>query len=100
MIFGGKSSPSFYMIPGELRAHFASAGEFGSSTTALSETISLSTLLTPREASKLTRATPDEKNLGTALLLRVTTRRYAYSSFVDDTGIAQTRDRMASQRAF
>ena len=68
MIFGGKNSPSFYMIAGELRAHLASAGEFGTITTELSETISLSTPLTQREAGTLTRATSDSKNPGAALL--------------------------------
>ena len=35
MIFGGRNSPSFYMIPGEFRAHVASASVFGPITTDL-----------------------------------------------------------------
>jgi len=42
----------------------------------------------------MTRATTDAINPGAALLLQDPTRRYVHSSFVDDTGIAQTRDRM------
>jgi hypothetical protein len=85
IIFGGKNSPSFYMIPGELRAHLASAGDFGDASTALSETIILSTPPTPRKVDQMTRATTDAVNPGAALLLRDPTRRYAHSSFVDDT---------------
>jgi hypothetical protein len=88
------NSQSFYMVPGELRAHLASAGEFGVITTSLSETISLSTPLTPREASQLTCAEPGPSNHGADLLPREPTRRYAHSSFVDDTGIVETWDRM------
>jgi hypothetical protein len=82
------------MIPGELRAHLASAGDFGEASTELSETIILSTPPTPRKAGQMARATTDTVNPGAALLLRDLTRRYAHSSFVDDTGIAQTRDCM------
>ena len=85
IIFGGKTSPSFYMIPGELRAHLASARDFGDASTALSETIILSTPPTPRKVDQMTRATTDAVNPGAALLLRDPTRRYAHSSFVDDT---------------
>ena len=94
MIFGGKNSPSFHMIPGELRAHLALAGDFGDASTALSETFILSTPPTPRKAGQMTRATTDAVNPGAALLLRDPNRRYAHSSFVDDTRIAQTCDRM------
>ena len=96
MIFGEKkNSASFYMIPGELWAHLASAGDFGDASTVLSETIILSTRPTPRKAGQMTRATTDAVNPGAALLLRDPTRWYARSSFVDATGIAQTRVRMA-----
>jgi hypothetical protein len=94
MIFGGKTSPSFYMIPGELQAHLASAGDFGNASTALLETFILSTPPTPRKAGQMTRATTDPVNPGAALLLRDPTRRYAHCSFVNDTGIAQTRNCM------
>jgi len=92
--FGGKNSALFHMIPGELRAHLALAGGFGDASTALSKTIILSTPPTPRKAGQITRATTDSVNPGAALLLRDPTRRYAHSSFVDNTGITQTRDRM------
>jgi hypothetical protein len=82
------------VISHELRAHLALAGDFGDASTALSETIILSTPPTPRKAGQMTRATTDPVNPGAALLLRDPTRWYAHSSFVDDTGIAQTHDRM------
>jgi hypothetical protein len=94
MIFGGRNSPSFYMIPGELRAHVASASDFGPITTDLSESIVLATPPSPRAALQLARATPDDKNPGAALLLNDPTRRYAHSSFVDDTGNAHIRSRI------
>ena len=50
MIFGGRNSPSFYMIPGELRAFVASASDFGTITTELSESIVLATSPSPRAA--------------------------------------------------
>ena len=94
MIFGGRNSPSFYMIPGELRAHVASASDFGPITTDLSESIVLATPPSPRAALQLARATPDDKNPGAALLLNDPTRCYAHSSFVDDTGNAHIRSRI------
>jgi hypothetical protein len=94
MIFGGRNSPSFYMIPGELRAHVASANDFGPITTDLSESIMLATTPSPRAALQLSRGTPDDKNPGAALLLNDPTRRYAHSSFVDDTGNAHICSRI------
>ena len=84
MIFGSRNSPSFYMIPGELRGHVASASDFGPITTDLSESKLLATPPSPRAALQLARATPDDKNPGAALLLNDPTRRYALSSFVDN----------------
>jgi hypothetical protein len=94
MIFGGRNSPSFYMIPGELRAHVASASDFSPITTDLSESIVLATPPSPRAALQIVRATPDDKNLGAALLLNDPTRRYAHSSFVDNTGSAHICSRI------
>ena len=91
---GGKLTV-IYMIPGELRAHLASAVDFGLASSALLETIILSTPPTPpRRAGQMTRATTDAVNPRAALLLRDPTRWNAHSSFVEDTGIAQTRDCM------
>jgi hypothetical protein len=61
MIFGGRNSPSFYMIPGELRAHVASVSDFGPITTDLSESILLATPPSPRAALQLERATRTTK---------------------------------------
>jgi len=47
MIFGGRNSPYFYMIPSELRAHVASTSDFGPITTDLSESIVLATPPSP-----------------------------------------------------
>jgi hypothetical protein len=82
------------MIPGELRAHVASASDFGTITTELSESIVLATPPSPRDALRLARATRDDKNRGAALLLNDPTRRYAHSSSVDNTGNAHIRSRI------
>ena len=36
-IFGGWSSPSWYMLPGELHAHMASVADFSSATARLAD---------------------------------------------------------------
>lgn len=64
LIFGSKSSPSWHMLPAELRAHIAAAGDFTGFSAALSDEICLPTPLTPRQAAKLTKARADSRHKG------------------------------------
>ena len=98
MIFGAKNSPSYYMKPGELRAHLARyLPSLLTPVTSLSNTI----VLPPPPSVDIVRsfspATPDLLNQGTATLLAVSPStplsRHApvYAPFVDDTGGAAIR---------
>ena len=81
LIFGSKSSPSWYMLPAELRAHIAAAGDFSDLSTELSDRIVLPAPLTAREEIRLTKAAPDTIHKGD--LHRQLP--YRHISFVDDT---------------
>ncbi len=91
-IFGSKSSPGFYMIKGELRAHVARhIGDYTSAQTSLADTVEFSSPPSNNEVSSFTPADSDSINKGCAHLLGVSqeeAEKSAFSSFVDDTGIA------------
>ena len=84
LIFGAKNSPSWYMLPAEIRAHIASAGDFNHAPSALAKELKLPPPLTPREAYKLVNATADSRN--TRQLHHELAFRHC--SFVDDTATA------------
>lgn len=95
-IFGSKSSPSFYMLPGELRAHMARHIHhlWPSTNTALSDRIRLGPPPTPEQVQAFRPAVADSLNQGRQHLLQVNQQEVnlpVYSPFVDDTGTAGLR---------
>ena len=84
LIFGAKDSPSWYMIPAELRSHIASAGDFHATATDLAKDIELPPPLTPRQEARLVKAQLDSRNTGRMH----TDLQFRHSSFVDDTATA------------
>jgi hypothetical protein len=59
LIFGGQSSPSDYMQPGEQHAHLATVSDFRLITTDLAKKVTLPTVLTLQERHQLTQAMTD-----------------------------------------
>jgi hypothetical protein len=84
LIFGSKSSPSWYMLPAELRSHLASVADFGDLETQLAREIQLPPPLTPKEQARLARADADSLNQGNLHLQAP----FCHPSFVDDTATA------------
>lgn len=84
LIFGAKSSPSWYMLPAEIRAHYAALGDFGNLTSELANELNLPPPLTPKQQAKLTKADADSKNPGNPQ----SAAPFLHSSFVDDTATA------------
>ena len=95
MIFGAKNSPSYYMLPGELRAHLSRyLAELTPARTLLADTIAIPPPPSPRTLRTLTPATPDALNQGTSHLLASQPSSFprpVYAPFVDDTGGAAIR---------
>ncbi len=91
-IFGSKSSPGFYMIMGELRAHVARhIGDYTDAQTHLAHTVKFSSPPSKKDIELFTPATNDSQNKGCASLLGSSeedAEKSAFSSFVDDSGIA------------
>ena len=87
--FGAKSSPSFYMLPGELRAWLASTFQFTGAATDLTDQLEFVAPLSSRECSRLQRANSDRIHQGAQALLGEH-RLSLSSSFVDDTFNANT----------
>jgi hypothetical protein len=90
LIFGSKSSPSWYMLPAEVRSHLASAGDFGDFSSALADELELPPTLTPTEKRQLAQATADSLHQGTMHL----ELPHRHPSFVDDTATANWGDRI------
>ncbi|GKY97509.1 hypothetical protein MPSEU_000709100 [Mayamaea pseudoterrestris] len=90
MIFGGRFSPGWYMILGELRGHIAATLDIGSATTDLSDNIHLSPAITPQEQATIVAAVRYCYNTGTSAILGPD-YKYGFSSFVDDQGVVATR---------
>ena len=89
-IFGGWSSPSWYMLPGELRAHMASVADFGSATARLADRVKVPPPLTEKERSRLAKAQADSIHHGDHHLQQL----FHNSSFVDDNALAGWVDRI------
>jgi hypothetical protein len=56
LIFGSKSSPSWYMLPAEVRSHLASAGDFGEFSSTLANELELPPMLMPKEKLQLAKS--------------------------------------------
>ena len=80
LIFGGRSSPSWCMQSGEVRARLAAVGDFSSASSELAENIRIPPPLTLKEQSQLAQAAPDAIHKGDRHLQTP----YIQSSFVDD----------------
>jgi hypothetical protein len=89
-IFGARNSPSLYMILGELRAWYATAQDFSTVTTNLTQQVQLAPELSEDDRKNLEQAVKDEVNQG-AQSLRAA-QGTPQSSFVDDNGMAATRE--------
>ena len=83
-IFGGRSCPSNYMIPGELRAHMASVIDFSRASVDLASEIKLPPPLSFRQTSQLAKASADGFNRG----MHHKNQPFHNSSFVDDNATA------------
>lgn len=92
-IFGGRSTGSYYMEVGELRAWMSNNLFFTGARTPLTDTIQLTPPPTNRERSRFRQATRDALNPG-ASALRTDPRQSLHSSFVDDTHSADIRSRV------
>ena len=90
-IFGAKNSPGLYMLPGELRAHFAAAIDNPASIprTHLTDMIELPEEPTPEVASAYSKALADSIHQG-ILDSHSDNPERRYPTFVDDTGVAHT----------
>ena len=92
MIFGAKNSPSYYMTPGELRAHLARhLPSLNDARTRLGDSIVLPPPPTPTDVATFVRVEQDDLNTGVSALLASSSRKPAYAPFVDDTGGAAIR---------
>ena len=83
-IFGRWSSPSWYMLPGELHAHMASVTDFGSATARLADQVKVPPPLTEKEHSRLAKAQADSIHQGDHHLQQL----FHNSSFIDDNALA------------
>lgn len=95
-IFGARNSPSFFSLTSEARSHIASnriyrPNDDPENLTVLARRVRLVPDLTPRERFALVPAVADEIHQGVPKELA---DRYHNSTFVDDNGIADRRDRM------
>ena len=84
VIFGGKSSASYYMELGELRAWLANSFHFGHARTALTDRLQLPAPLSADAQRAIVPAFRDAINPGAAAL-RGPSRGSLHSSFVDDS---------------
>jgi len=89
LIFGARNSPSFYMLPGELRAWLASVGQFASATADLMARVHIPP--TPPTV-ELAQATADDRQDG-SMLDEVPEGRF-HAAYVDDQGTAHTSGRI------
>ncbi len=100
-IFGSKSSPGFYMIFGELRAHIARhIGSYTNARTELASKIHLTPPPTRKEIREFARVTKDALNSGCATLLQVSPEdalKAVFAPFVDDTPAAGTAQVIATR---
>jgi hypothetical protein len=92
-IFGGASSPSYYMTAGELRAWLSNSLPMVGARTPLTDRLQLPTPPTDHVIARIPRATACELHPGAAAL-RGPACGSLHSSFVDDTGSADTRARI------
>lgn len=91
-IFGSRSSPSTYMLLGEVRSHIANAFPNVSALdmTALAKSIHLSPEPPPEEVAKFVPAVPDSQHQG-ILNPDAPEPQRRMPVFVDDTGVAHIR---------
>ncbi|GKY95479.1 hypothetical protein MPSEU_000509500 [Mayamaea pseudoterrestris] len=90
MIFGGRFSPGWYMILGELRGHIAATLDIGNASTDLSENITLGAELDAAGKSSIVSAVQDRYNNGSRAILGQD-YKFGFSSFVDDQAVVTTR---------
>jgi hypothetical protein len=95
-IFGGRNSPSFFCLFSETRSHVASNGVFRpnddpENLSALARQVRLVPAPTERERHALVPAVADSHHQG---ILPEHQNRYHNSTFVDDNGIAEYREKM------
>ncbi|GKY98113.1 hypothetical protein MPSEU_000769100 [Mayamaea pseudoterrestris] len=99
MIFGGRFSPGWYMILGELRGHIAATLDIGNASTDLSENITLGAELDAAGKSSIVSAVQDRYNNGSRAILGQD-YKFGFSSFVDDQAVVpQGRSREAIHRS-
>ena len=94
VIFGGKSSASYYMEVGELRAHIANSFNFGPAATDLTNRLRLEPPPDPAVAATFASAPRDALNPGAAALRNHGEYGSLHSSFVDDSGNADIASRI------
>jgi len=94
-IFGSRSSPGYYMLPGELRAWLAGALPFGDAQVCIMDNTSLPPQPPLVDRRQFTQATRDAFNPG-ATTLTAHGVSALYPVFVDDTGNANVHHHMSS----
>jgi len=94
-IFGGCTSPSFYMLLSELHAWLAGAFNFQGVSTHLMDTTLLPPELTPAESCLISPVFQDSFNLG-AMNMLAHGSSTLYPVFMDDTGNANIRSRITA----
>ena len=89
-IFGGATSPGYYMAPAELRSWLASVFEFVGATTELTQRITLAPQMTPaqRASVPLVQACSIHPGVNQLRSAHPGGFLHLHSSFVDDTGNA------------
>jgi hypothetical protein len=94
-VFGSRNSPSYYCVPGEVRAHLASCGlaeqQTNGALSDLAESIILGPDLSARQRKRLVPAVADSQHSGVPEEYK---ERFHNATFVDDTGKVATRERI------
>ena len=90
-IFGAKSSPSYWCVPAEIRAHMGAVLDFTADSALLAEAVELEPEPPPEVIEALVPAVPDALNQG--IEPEVADRQHL-AMFVDDDIIAAIREQM------